>query len=52
MGVTHFCMLFGMWLKNKGFRTAVIEYVENSDTKELCSLLNKELQLKRKVLSD
>ncbi|NLK68385.1 MAG: serine/threonine protein kinase [Clostridiaceae bacterium] len=48
VGVTHFCMLFGMWLKNKGFRTAVIEYVENSDTKELCSLLNKELQLKKK----
>lgn len=48
VGVTHFCMLFGMWLKNKGFRTAIVEYYENSDAKELCTLLNKEQQLKKK----
>ena len=48
VGVTHFCMLFGMWLKNKGFKTAVLEYYESGDTLDLCMLLNKESQLKKK----
>ena len=41
-------MLFGMWLKNKGFKTAVLEYYESGDTLDLCMLLNKESQLKKK----
>lgn len=47
-GVTHFCMLFGMWLKNKGFNTAVLEYYENGDILDLCMLINKESELKKK----
>lgn len=47
VGVTHFCMLFGMWLKNKGFKTAVLEYQENSDAMDLCMLLRKESELKK-----
>lgn len=48
IGVTHFCMLFGMWLKNKGFKTAVLEYCEYGDTLDLCKLLGKEPQLSKK----
>lgn len=48
IGVTHFCMLFGMWLKNKGYKTAVLEYQEHGDTLELCMLLNKKAQLQKK----
>ncbi|AGC68357.1 serine/threonine-protein kinase Sps1 [Thermoclostridium stercorarium subsp. stercorarium DSM 8532] len=48
VGVTHFCILFGMWLKNRGYRTAILEYGENSDALCLCRLLNKESQLMKK----
>jgi len=47
VGVTHFCILFGMWLKNKHYKTAVLEYYESGDTLDLCMLLNKEPQLKK-----
>lgn len=47
-GVTHFCMLFGMWLKNKGYKTAVLEYSEHGDAMHLCSLLGKESHLNKK----
>jgi len=46
-GVTHFCILFGMWLNNKNYKTAVLEYHERGDTFSLCMLLNKESQLRK-----
>jgi len=51
-GVTHLCMLFGMWLKNKGYKTAVLEYHEHGDALRLCKLLGKESQLSRKGYFD
>ena len=47
VGVTHFCLLFGMWLKNRGFKTAVLEYSENRDTMALCKLVGKDTQFQR-----
>lgn len=47
IGVTHFCLLFGMWLKNQGFRTAVLEYGENRDAMALCKLVEKEAHVQR-----
>lgn len=47
IGVTHFCMMFGMWLKNQGFRTAVLEYGENRDAMALCKLVEKESHVER-----
>lgn len=46
-GVTHFCLLFGMWLKNRGFRTAVLEYGENRDAMALCRLVQKESHVEK-----
>lgn len=48
VGVTHFCMMFGIWLKNRGYKTAVLEYSKNGDAQHLCSLLAKEMQLNKK----
>lgn len=45
VGVTHFCFLFGIWLQNHGFRTAVVEYGEDRDAKTLCKLVEKESQV-------
>lgn len=42
LGVTHFCMLFGIWLKKQGFRTAVVELCENHDGMALCRLVEKQ----------
>ncbi len=47
IGVTHFCMLFGMWLKNRGFRTAVLEYSKNGDAMALCDLVEKEAHVQK-----
>jgi len=47
IGVTHFCLLFGIWLKNQGFRTAVLEYGENRDAMALCKLVEKETHVQR-----
>ncbi len=47
VGVTHFCLLFGMWLKNQGYRTAVLEYGHNRDAMALCKLVEKESHVDR-----
>ena len=47
VGVTHFCFLFGIWLKNQGFRTAVLDASENRDTLALCKLVEKENQMNK-----
>ncbi len=47
VGVTHFCMLFGMWLRNRGYRTAVIECGENRDALALCKLVEKGNQVSK-----
>ncbi|HAA25602.1 MAG TPA: serine/threonine protein kinase [Ruminiclostridium sp.] len=41
-GVTHFCFMFGIWLQNHGFKTAVIEYCQNRDLLALCKLIGKD----------
>jgi hypothetical protein len=41
-GVTHFCLMFGIWLQNHGFKTAVIEYCLNRDLMALCKLIGKD----------
>jgi len=41
-GVTHFCIMFGIWLQNHGFKTAVIEYCQNRDLLALCKLIGKD----------
>lgn len=41
-GATHFCFMFGIWLQNHGFKTAVIEYCQNSDLLALCKLIGKD----------
>lgn len=47
LGVTHFCMLFGIWLKKQGFRTAVVEFSENHDGMTLCRLVEKQNQVSK-----
>jgi serine/threonine-protein kinase len=47
IGVTHFCLMFGMWLKNQGFRTAVLEYGENRDAIALAKLVEKESHVEK-----
>lgn len=47
VGVTHFCMMFGMWLKNRGFRTAVLEYDTNGDAMALCELVEKQAHVQK-----
>jgi len=42
VGVTHFCILFGIWLQNHGFKTALIEYWQNRDLLALCRLAGKD----------
>jgi len=41
-GATHFCLMFGIWLQNHGFKTAVIEYCPNRDLFALCKIIGKE----------
>jgi serine/threonine protein kinase len=44
-GVTHLCFLFGMWLQNSGFKTAVLDCCGNSDFQCLCDLVTKKNQV-------
>lgn len=46
-GVTHLCFLFGMWLQNNGFRTAVLDCCENGDFQNLCDLVKKNNQVQK-----
>lgn len=46
-GATHFCFLFGMWLQNNGFKTALLDCSGNNDFKSLCYLVKKNSQVQK-----
>jgi serine/threonine protein kinase len=45
-GATHFSILFGIWLKEQGYKTAVLECNESKDMMCLCRLVGMENQVK------
>lgn len=47
VGATHFCFLFGMWLQNNGFKTAILDCCGNRDFQSLCDLVKKSGQVQK-----